>query len=202
MFDATFSRLLKVPLANVARRLADIGLKANHLTLVGFIFGLLAGVNIVTDWLMAGLFCLAINRACDGLDGAIARLTMATNRGAYLDIVFDFIIYSWIPLAFALRDPSNALAVAFLIFSFVCTGSTFLAFAIFAKQKNLINESLSEKSIYYLQGLTEGAETILVFILMCIFPKVVTTICIIFGSLCLITAIMRIRTAFFFLDGN
>ena len=47
-------------------------------------------------------------------------------------------------------------------------GSSFLAFSIFAKEAELTNTRLAEKSIYYLEGLTEGFETL--FVLMVLFP--------------------------------
>lgn len=202
MFDVLLVKSLKTPLSRIAKPLVEAGLEANHLTFLGFTLGISASVAIFFDLLMVGLLCLAMNRLCDGLDGAMARLTKPTERGAFLDIVLDFIVYSAIPLAFALRDSTDAPAAAFLIFSFVTTGSTFLAFSIFAKNSGLVNNSLADKSFYYLQGITESTETTIVFALMCFFPSTVTMLCIIFGGLCLITAAMRIRTAYSLLDGN
>lgn len=202
MLDAYLAKSLKSPLSRIAKPLVDAGVEANHLTFLGFAVGLLAGVAIINDYLWFGLVFLMMNRLCDGLDGAVARLSDPTDKGAFLDIVLDFIVYSLIPLAFALRDSADAPAVAFLIFSFVSTGSTFLAFSIFAKNNNLKNDSLADKSFYYLQGLTESTETVAVFALMCIFPNAVASLCIIFGGLCLMTAAMRIRTACNLLEGN
>ena len=69
------------------------------------------------------------SRVLDGLDGATARASRLTDRGGFLDIVFDFIFYGAIPLAFALRDPgANALAAAVLLFSFYVNGASFLAY--------------------------------------------------------------------------
>ena len=63
----------------------------------------------------------------DGLDGAVARLKGATDRGAFLDIALDFVFYALFPLGFAQEDPeANALAAAVLIASFVDTGPSFL----------------------------------------------------------------------------
>ena len=66
----------------------------------------------------------------DGLDGAIARATAPTDRGGFLDISLDFIVYAAIPLAFAIYDPAqNALSAAILLASFLANGGAFLAFA-------------------------------------------------------------------------
>ena len=53
-----------------------------------------------------------------------------------------------------------------------------------------------KKSFFYLGGLTEGAETIAVFVLMLIFPGWFTIFAWIFGSLCILTTGWRIHAAF------
>jgi phosphatidylglycerophosphate synthase len=156
------------------------------------VIGLAAAILIAADALLLGGLLFLMNRLFDGLDGALARQQGPTEQGAFLDITLDFLIYSAIPLAFAVRDPDVALAAAFLLFSFVGTGSTFLAFSIFATRHGLKNESLKEKSIYYLQGLTEGFETTLVLTLMCLFPQWFEWLAWGFGALCLMTTGSRI----------
>ena len=96
--------------------------------------------------------------------------TGPTDLGGYLDIVFDFIIYAGAAFAFALAQPEHAVAAAFLIFSFMGTGSSFLAFAIFAAKRKLDGEAAANKSFYYLGGITEGTETILLFVVVLLFP--------------------------------
>ena len=160
MLDALIVKQLKTPLRSAARPLDLVGFTATQLTLVGAVLGILAAIAIIFDALMiAAAVLFGSNRLFDGLDGALARLQGPTERGAFLDITCDFLVYSAIPLAFAIRDPSVALAAAFLLFSFVGTGSSFLAFSIFAARHRLENQALKEKSIYYLQGLAEGFET-------------------------------------------
>ena len=85
-----------------------------------------------------------------------------SDLGGFLDIVLDFIVYAGMPFAFALADPAaNGLAAAFLVFAFMGTGSSFLAFAVMAAKRGLATELRGRKSLYYLGGLTEGTETIL-----------------------------------------
>ena len=72
------------------------------------------------------------------MDGALARRTVATERGAFLDISLDFVFYAAIPLAFAALLPEqNALAAAALLAAFVVTGTSFLAFAVMAEKRGL-----------------------------------------------------------------
>src|SRR5205814_610363 len=111
------------------------------------------------------------NRLADGLDGPVARLTGATDRGAFLDIALDFLVYAAVPLAFAWRAPANALPAAFLLASFVANGSAFLAFSTIAARRGLTSESQGKKSIYYLAGLAEGFETIVFMVAVCLHPQ-------------------------------
>jgi phosphatidylglycerophosphate synthase len=201
VFDALLVRRLKKPLECMARPLAERGVSANSLTLIGFAMGLIGALSIAFDVMWIALVALALNRIMDGLDGAVARLTQATQVGAYLDIVLDFMIYSAVPLAFAIRDPNDAVAAAFLLFCFMGTGSSFLAFSIFAKAHGWSNARLKDKSIYYLEGLTEGFETIVILALMCLFPDWFSVLAYGFGCLCLITTVSRIRNASIALHG-
>ena len=137
-----------------------------------------------------------LNRVADGLDGAVARASKATDFGGYLDIVCDFVFYSAIPVAFAAAQPENALASAFLIFSFVGTASSFLAYAILAEKHNISTEIRGKKSFYYIGGLTEGAETILLFLAMVTWPSYFISMAFGFGLLCWVTTVTRIHAAY------
>ena len=66
----------------------------------------------------------------------VARHSRLTDLGGFLDIVLDFIVYAGMVFAFAVADPgANALPAAFLLFAFMGTGSSFLAFAIMAAKR-------------------------------------------------------------------
>jgi phosphatidylglycerophosphate synthase len=129
----------------------------------------------------------------DGLDGALARLTTATDRGAFLDISLDFIFYASIPLAFAIADPAaNALPAAVLLAAFVGTASSFLAFAVLAALRGLKSVVYPNKGIYYLGGLTEATETLACFALMCLWPAQFALWAYGFAVLCVLTIATRL----------
>ena len=196
MLDARLRRLIDPPLDRLAAPLASRGVSANAVTVVGFLIGLGAAAAIAGRGYLLGLGLLLLNRLLDGVDGAVARRRGLTDLGGFLDIVLDFLIYSAVPFAFALADPSaNALAAAFLIFSFVGTGSSFLAFAIMAAKRGIATDLRGQKSLYYLGGLTEGTETILVFVLACLWPAWFPWIALVFGLLCWLTTATRIAIA-------
>jgi phosphatidylglycerophosphate synthase len=193
MLDARLRRLIDPPLERLAGPLAARGLSANAVTLIGFALGLCAMAAIALQLYLLGLGLLLLNRLCDGLDGALARRRGLSDLGGFLDIVLDFIVYSGVPFAFALADPvRNGLPAAFLIFSFVGTGTSFLAFAIMAAKRGLATDLRGRKSLYYLGGLTEGTETLLAFVLACLLPGWFPAVAYVFGGLCWLTTATRI----------
>jgi phosphatidylglycerophosphate synthase len=196
MLDARLRRLIDPPLDRLCGPLARYGLSANLATVVGFAVGLCAMAAIAVQAYGLGLGLLLLNRLVDGLDGALARHQGITDLGGFLDIVCDFIVYAGVPMAFALADPrANALPAAFLIFSFIGTATSFLAFAIMAAKRGITTELRGKKSLYYLGGLTEGTETILAFVLACLWPAWFPLIAWVFGALCWLTTATRVAAA-------
>lgn len=195
MFDAALRRVIDPPLNYVGTKVASMGVSANLVTIVGFAIGISAVPFIASEAYGIALVLILINRVFDGLDGAVARHSLLTDFGGYLDIVCDFIFYSAIVFAFALARPENTLAAAFLIFSFMGTASTFLTYAIMAEKHKISTELRGRKSLYYLGGLTEGTETILAMCLMCLFPGYFVVIACIFGAMCWVTTVTRIYAA-------
>ncbi|HSC05214.1 MAG TPA: CDP-alcohol phosphatidyltransferase family protein, partial [Steroidobacteraceae bacterium] len=135
MLDAHLRPILDHPFDRIARILAQRGVKPDAVTACGALLGLAACAAIVYQAYWLGLVLILANRALDGLDGALARRTAVTDFGGFIDTVADFLFYSAVPFAFALAEPERALATAFLIFSFVGTGVTFLAFAAIAARR-------------------------------------------------------------------
>ena len=100
--------------------------------------------------------------------------------------------YGLFPLGFALYDPAtNALPAAVLIASFIGTGSSFLAFSIIAEKRGITSDQYPTKGIYYLGGLTEGFETIALFVAMCLFPFAFPWLAYVFAGLCFVTTLTR-----------
>ena len=172
-------------------------ISANSITLFGFGIGLLAVPMLLIKLYSVALALILVNRFFDGLDGSVARKNGVTNLGGYLDISSDFIIYSAVIFGFALADQEkNSLAAAFLIFSFVGTGTSFLAFAVIAEKQGISSEAHGQKAFYYLGGLVEGTETILFYIIICLFPGHFTTLAVIFGCICWLTVVGRFGSAY------
>jgi phosphatidylglycerophosphate synthase len=193
MFDRQMLALSKPVVDAVALRLHRFGFTANQISLTGFALGMVAAGLIAhgNNWL--AIAPLLLNRLLDGIDGAVARLGGATDRGAFLDISLDFLFYAAVPLAFGFCDPArNALAAAVLLAAFIGTGTSFLAYAIMAEKRGQKSTAYPSKGFYYLGGLTEGFETVLCFIAMCLWPEHFAVIAAVYAGLCCLTTLTRI----------
>jgi phosphatidylglycerophosphate synthase len=193
VLDAALRRHIDPPLDMAGRWLAGRGIKADQVSLVGFAIGMLAAVAVASGHVGFGLALILLNRLADGLDGAVARATAPTDRGGFLDIALDFVFYAAIPAAFAVLDPGrNALAATLLMASFLANGGAFFAFALMAERRGLTSRAQGVKSLYYVAGLAEGTETIVVFVLFCAFPAAFAVIALAFAALCAVSATARI----------
>ncbi|MFO0405765.1 MAG: CDP-alcohol phosphatidyltransferase family protein [Labrys sp. (in: a-proteobacteria)] len=195
MLDGLARRVIDPPLNAAGRRLAAAGVTADGVTTAGLVAGLGAAVAIALHAPLLGLVLIGLSLLLDGLDGAVARASAKTDRGGYLDIVFDFIFYGAVPLAFAVADPAMAIPAAVLLFAFYVNGASFLAYAIFAAKRGLETRGRGDKSLYFTAGLAEGTETIAVFVAMCLWPAGFALLAYGFAALCLVTAAARIRLA-------
>ena len=132
----------------------------------------------------------------DGLDGAVARHNGTTRFGGYLDIMCDMGFYAAVPVGFALARPDNALWAALLLASFVCTASSFLGRAVLAAQRGEPDDGArGTKSFFHAAGIIEGTETIVAFVLFCLFPMAFPWLAGVFALLCFGTAAARVFEA-------
>ncbi|MEI7598186.1 MAG: CDP-alcohol phosphatidyltransferase family protein [Aestuariivirga sp.] len=194
MLDRLTLSLVKPAVDAAAQWLSKRGFTADQVTLAGFALGLLAAVLVASGHSLLAVIPLLANRALDGIDGALARLSTTSERGAFLDISLDFVFYAAIPLAFGFAAPEqNALAAAALLAAFVVTGTSFLAFAVLAEKRGLKSATYPSKAFYYLGGLTEGTETILCFLAMCLWPEHFTGLAYFYAMLCVLTSATRLH---------
>ena len=192
MFDREIQKYTQKPLQYIAKLFLKF-ITPNHMTLIGFSFGVVMCLSIIIDQYLIAIIFLFLNRLADGLDGTMARLQTPTPLGGYLDIVLDFLIYSGFVLSFGVTEQNNTLTSMILLFCYIGTGSTFLAKA--AILPSLTNQNLNEeipKSFHYAVGLVEGTETIVFMVLCLLFPNLFIYFSFIFIILCLITIVFRI----------
>lgn len=203
MLDRWTMPLTQKPLRWLARKVTRIGATPDQVTLVVFAIGMLALPLLAFECYWAALVAIVINRIGDGLDGALARLTQTTSdAGGFLDIGLDFVFYAAVVLGFSLADPAaNALAGALLLFAFIGTGTSFLAFAIMAGRHRLERPHFQGKAFYYLHGLTEGTETVMALLAFCLWPAHFPLLATLFAAACLITTATRLWGGYITLSG-
>lgn len=194
MLDKFVTPIIKPLLTPVVMLINKSGITANQLTVFGFLVGMFAVPLLAFEMWYGALIAIALNRILDGLDGALARYAnQSSSAGGFLDITLDFLFYAAIPLGFILANPAqNAIAGAILLATFIGTGSSFLAFAIAAEKFKLDKPQFKYKSFYYLNGLTEGTETIALFVAFCIWPQNFAIMASLFAAACAITIFTRI----------
>lgn len=196
MLDRHARQIIDPPLNKIGQTLAARGFTADGVTLIGLGLGLIAALMIGLGAPFWALIPLLASRIADGLDGAVARATRKTDFGGYLDIAVDFLFYGAIPMAFVLYDPSmNGAAGAFLLAAFYFNGTSFLGYAILAEKHGHKTDAQGQKSLYYSNGLLEGTETIVFFVILCLLPAYFSPLAWVFGALCFATATLRIYAA-------
>jgi phosphatidylglycerophosphate synthase len=196
MLDRHIRPFIDPPLNKLGRSVARMGLSADTVTLAGLALGLAAGVAIVLEAFFVAILFILASRLADGLDGAVARARGVTDFGGYLDITCDYVFYATIPLAFVALDPqAHGVAGAFLLLSFYVNAGSFLGFAVLAEKKKMRSDAHGVKTLYFTGGLLEGTETIVFFLLLCLFPAYFVPLSLGFGVLCLVTALARVLLA-------
>ena len=181
-----------------AKLLVKCGVSANMITLIGFAVGLLAINFLAMESFGWALICILINRFCDILDGAVAKINKPTDFGVFFDAALDHIFYAGVIFGFALANPEqNAIAAVFLMFGFASSACALLAYAIIAYQGRKGARFESGESPFYLGGAAQGFETFVTLTILCVVPQLFMPLAIILGVFCLIKAVSVIITAYY-----
>lgn len=197
MFDNRVRTYIDPTINRLGASLVSLGVSANHITWFGFGLGVVAALAIAFQFYTLGLAFLLLSRLMDALDGAVARATEKTDLGGFLDIVLDFAFYGLIPLAFILADPdANGIAGGIILLVFYVNGASFLTFALMAEKRGVDDTSRGSKSLLYTTGLAEATETIIVFVLWCLFPAWFAPLAYVFAVIVAITTASRFVLAY------
>ena len=200
MIDQYIIKIFKPFLKLVASPFYKFGVNAYYISLFGLSLSFLSFYLILKDLNNIALFVFLLGRILDGVDGIIANKETITEFGGFIDIVFDLISYSLVPLAFILKDNSNAIFGSILLVTFFGTSSAFFGIAIFENNKFIKRNP--EKSFYHVGGFMGGAITIFFLSLMFLFPEKFNLIALIFSVLCILGTIERLFYAYIILDSD
>jgi len=132
-------------------------------------------------------------RVCDGVDGPLARLVGPTDLGGYLDFACDLAVYAGFVVAVSFAVPGARLACVALLAMYYVNVGAWLSYSALAERRRL--QGGDERSLRFVPGLAEGAETLLVYVLFCLMPEHAAVIAWAFAALVGVSAVQRIVLA-------
>ncbi|MBS1679672.1 MAG: CDP-alcohol phosphatidyltransferase family protein [Actinobacteria bacterium] len=200
MLDQVTRARLAPTLDRGAEVLDRLGVRAGALTAAGLVVGVGACVAAAAGlWFLALVLWLA-NRTLDGLDGPVARLSGASELGGMLDFVADFVVYSGFVVGVAIAEPGARLACVVLLATYLVNNVALLSFSSVVERLGL---GLGDvRSLRLTTGVAEGTETIVAYVLFCLFPEAAAGIAWAFAALVAVTAVQRVVSAARILGGR
>jgi phosphatidylglycerophosphate synthase len=187
MFDASLRHTKDRALAAAARVLAPVSPLA--ITVLGLIFGLGAAWCASRSAFLSAFVLFWCGRICDGLDGAVARLTgKQTVLGGYLDLICDFVVYAALPIGlwWALKLPHADIALVTMLAVFYVNAASWMLLSAIVEHRN------AATTVAMPTGLIEGFETLIAYSLMLLVPTAQVGIFVAFAALVAITALQRV----------
>lgn len=171
----------------IAKKLAGT-IAPNTITVLAGFIGVLVLPLLWFQLPILAVIVLLISGYADTLDGTLARIGQHTTpMGSVLDIMMDRIVECAVVLGLFLYDSLHrgGWCLLMLVSILLCITS-FLIVGVFTQNN-------SDKSFYYSPGLIERAEAFIFFIAMILLPHYFTELALLFTSLVLWTAYLRIE---------
>jgi phosphatidylglycerophosphate synthase len=163
-------RLLRPVASTIGGRVAPAGV-----TLLGLAAGIGAAVFSWRRAYAAALVCWLLNRVLDGLDGVLARVQRrTTDRGGYLDLLADFLVYALVPIGLAAgrAEPGITAAALWLLASFYVNAMTWLYLAAVLERRGRGAAARGEQTAIAMpESVVGGTETILFYAAFLVFPE-------------------------------
>lgn len=176
----------------LVRRLPNVS--PNTVTFLSLTTGVIAAIFLVEKWYLWGLLVWLGSRLLDAVDGLLARVHgTQTDFGGYLDILADFVVYSIIPIALVLANPTleRYLALAFLLAVYYLNTASWMYLAAIL-EKRAIRDSDTRTTIVMPAGLIGGFETFVAYVIFQLFPIYLSTWYLIFSLLIIVTILQRL----------
>jgi phosphatidylglycerophosphate synthase len=196
VLDARLRPVLAGPLDAVAARLDRPPLTPDRLTLLGLATGLASAAAAAAQWWWVSLALWLLSRAADGLDGPLARRRGVRDAGAggFLDITCDFVVYGSTVVGVAVGASAQHGApwwpFLLVLLAYYVNGTALLAFSSIAERSGRTIDD--GRSLSFLGGLAEGAETIVVHALWLALPGVAWQIAAVWAAVVAVSAAQRV----------
>jgi len=196
MFDE-YTRPIKDKMLNPIAKKISKYINADQMTILSLIAGILSAAAILPGWYTVALWLWLINRLFDGLDGVIARATgTQTDRGGYLDIVCDFLIYAIIPAAIAFNSgtPAYYIVTIILLSIFYVNSATWMYLsALLEKRATGASVNGEPTSVTMPRSIIDRTETIVFYTIFLLLPQYYIISAIIMSVLTATGAVLRTR---------
>jgi len=198
MLDSRARALYAPAVDRAAGRAVHAGITAGAVTAAGLLVGVGACVAAATGTWAAALILWLLNRTLDGLDGAIARRSSASDLGGMLDFLADFVVYGGFLVGVAIAQSDARVACAALLAAYLLNNVALLSFASLIEKRRM--PLGDERSLRFTSGLTEGTETVIAYAAICLLPAHAATIAWVFTAMVLVTVGQRVALAVRTLD--
>ncbi len=200
MFDARLRSWTAPVLDQAAAWLDRPWVTPDRLTGANLVLGLASAGLAAAQWWLPALAAWLLCRLADGLDGPLARRRRAATggaeagRGGFWDICADFVVYgaTVVGVAVGATTAFDAPWLPFLLvlLAYYVNGTAFLAFSSIAEKTG--RQLDDGRSLSFISGLTEGAETIAVHSLWLVFPAAAWQTAVVWALLVGISGAVRI----------
>jgi len=195
VFDIVLRALKDRLFAPIARHCG--WLSPTLVTILAFAVGLASAWTAARAAYAAALICWVANRALDGFDGTLARVTnRQTDFGGYLDILLDFVVYAIIPVALVagLGWPTDAARAALLLEAsfFVNAASWMYPAAILERRARGAAATGEQTTVTMPPGLIAGTETGIIYSLFFLLPTRLPLLFLGMATLVTLTIVQRL----------
>nr|WP_314144973.1 CDP-alcohol phosphatidyltransferase family protein [uncultured Rhodococcus sp.] len=195
MIDSFLRRHLEGPLDRCARALDRPAITPDRITAAGLVLGLGSALAAGLQFWLLALALWIVSRIADGLDGPLAR-RRATPGGAggFFDITADFVVYGTTVVGVAVGATAGYDApwwpFLLVLLAYYINGTAFLAFSSIAERNGRTIDD--GRSLSFLGGLAEGAETIAVHSLWLLLPGISWQIAVVWAAVVAVSSGQRI----------
>ena len=195
MIDSFLRRHLEGPLDRCARALDRPAITPDRITAAGLVLGLGSALAAGLQFWLLALAVWIVSRIADGLDGPLAR-RRATPGGAggFFDITADFVVYGTTVVGVAVGASAGYDApwwpFLLVLLAYYINGTAFLAFSSIAERNGRTIDD--GRSLSFLGGLAEGAETIAVHSLWLLLPGISWQIAVVWAAVVAVSSGQRI----------
>lgn len=195
MIDSFLRRHLEGPLDRCARALDRPAITPDRITAAGLVLGLGSALAAGLQFWLLALALWIVSRIADGLDGPLAR-RRATPGGAggFFDITADFVVYGTTVVGVAVGASAGYDApwwpFLLVLLAYYINGTAFLAFSSIAERNGRTIDD--GRSLSFLGGLAEGAETIAVHSLWLLLPGISWQIAVVWAAVVAVSSGQRI----------